>query len=396
MKFDNLLVITTYYPHQKNNLTGIFVKRQVDELKKHFNKVFVIAVNPKIPPPISSLKIVPKGTKDIYYAENYSHDNVEVYFVKALPLFYRNYFGKILFLKVKNLLEKLDVNIDIIHAHFTWPAGFVATQLKTIFNVPVVLTVHENREWLLDEIKSRSKIFGRIWNEVDKIIRVNQIDLAEFVKIGINESKLIAIPNGYPKDSFKPLNQRKCREALDLPLDQKILINIGTLEKKKGHKYLIEAMKIVCEKRNDILLYIIGHGHLMNELSKLIKKHNLQNNIILAGGNKPSEEIPIWYNASDIFVLPSLSEGNPTVMFESLGCGKPFIASNVGGIPEIIINDKLGLLVEPYDWKQLAESIKVGLDKKWDSNYIQEYGKQFTWEHIAKNIINIYEELLQN
>ena len=97
------------------------------------------------------------------------------------------------------------------------------------------------------------------------------------------------------------------------------------------------------------------------------------------------------YNVADLFVLPSLFEGNPTVMFEALGVGLPFIGTNVGGIPEIIISDEYGLLCEPANPKDLAENIMIGLNKEWNREKIMEYANQFTWENIANKTREIYE-----
>jgi len=99
-------------------------------------------------------------------------------------------------------------------------------------------------------------------------------------------------------------------------------------------------------------------------------------------------------NSCDLFVLPSLNEGNPTVMFECLGCGKPFIGTKVGGIPEIIVSDDYGLLAEPTNSERLAETILLALDKNWDTTKIKAYSAQFTWAEIGKNIVDIYKTLL--
>jgi glycosyltransferase involved in cell wall biosynthesis len=143
------------------------------------------------------------------------------------------------------------------------------------------------------------------------------------------------------------------------------------------------------------MLYIVGQGSLKNQLQSLINKYRLEDNIALAGGNKPSKEIPLWMNACDLFVLPSLSEGNPTVMFECLGCGKSFVGTNVGGIPEVITNKKLGILVEPKDVSGLANAILKALDKEWDKNYISKYAEQFTWDKIAEKIMEVYDEVAE-
>ena len=92
--------------------------------------------------------------------------------------------------------------------------------------------------------------------------------------------------------------------------------------------------------------------------------------------------------------LPSLNEGNPTVMFEALGCGKPFVGTRVGGVPEIITSDKYGLMVDPANPEDLAEKILVALDRKWDKNAISRYAQRFTWENIAKEIMDVYGRVM--
>ncbi|HIE35675.1 MAG TPA: glycosyltransferase family 4 protein [Candidatus Omnitrophica bacterium] len=206
---------------------------------------------------------------------------------------------------------------------------------------------------------------------------------------------MVFIPNGFSPDLFKPMNINIARKELGLPVDKKILVNIANLEEYKGQKYLIDAMNIILAKRDDVLLYIVGRGSLKNTLQSVIKGYGLQNNIILVGGNKPRKEIPLWMNACDVFALPSLSEGNPTVMFEALGCGKPFVGTRVGGIPEIITNEKLGILVEPKDVDGLANAILKALDKEGDREYILNYAKQFTWDKIAEKIMEVYDEVIE-
>ncbi|RNI15771.1 glycosyltransferase [Methanohalophilus sp. RSK] len=89
-------------------------------------------------------------------------------------------------------------------------------------------------------------------------------------------------------------------------------------------------------------------------------------------------------------VYECLNEGNPTVLFECLGCGKPFVRTKVGGVPEIINSDDYGLLVEPGDSQDLTDKIEIALNKEWDEEKIKHYGNNFTWENIASQIVNVY------
>jgi len=97
-------------------------------------------------------------------------------------------------------------------------------------------------------------------------------------------------------------------------------------------------------------------------------------------------------NSSDLFVLSSLAEGNPTVIFESLSCGVPAIGTKAG-ISEIVNSETYGLLVKPRDPEDLAQKILYGGNKSWDTNAIINYAKNFTWEKIARRTSDVYDSL---
>ena len=179
-------------------------------------------------------------------------------------------------------------------------------------------------------------------------------------------------------------------------MEKKILLTVGSLELCKGHSHLIQSMKEIVKRRDDVILYIIGSGPLKKEINLLIKKNELENYVFLLEGNKPSQEIALWFNACDLFVLPSLYEANPTVMFECLGCGKPFVGTKVGGIPDIIVSDEYGLLCNIGDSNDLTEKILLSLNKTWNNMKIHEYAQQFTWKNNAKKLIQIYDHNLKS
>lgn len=95
-------------------------------------------------------------------------------------------------------------------------------------------------------------------------------------------------------------------------------------------------------------------------------------------GSKLYHEIPLWMNACDIFVLPSLNEENSTVMLEYLGCGKPFVGTKVGDAPELIVSDDYGLLCDAAKQTELAENVLSDLGKDWDSGKVISYASTFT------------------
>lgn len=339
-----------------------------------------------------------------YFCLDYNLDlynkplNLEVY---TTPILYAPFDSQYRLLggkhlkSVEKVIEENNIKFDLIHSHFTWSCGYVGAKLKEKYNVPFVITAHG---FDIYQLPFRDQDWQRkiqyVLNSADYIITVSESNLDYINKLKINKPVKV-LPNGYRDDLFHPMNSIQCRRKLNLPLDTHIILNVGNLSEIKGQKYLIEAIKELVKFRTDILCIIAGEGKLRNKLQGQISKNGL-NKFIKLVGRRPHNEIPIWVNSCDLFVLPSLNEGNPTVMFECLGCGKPFIGTKVGGVPEVIKSNDHGLLVEPGNAQDLAEKIETALNKNWDGKKITNYAEQYRWKNIAEEIQQIYCRVLQN
>jgi glycosyltransferase involved in cell wall biosynthesis len=376
----NLLILTSAFPNEDNSfIADKFVKDQIGALKHYFKNIYVIC------PVLYSFKRFKKDKM----CHDYSYDNVKVFFPRCyyIPVFY---FNKILIDNrlsvVIDTIEKNKLEFDIIHSHITWPSGYIGTRLKEKYNVPVVLTVHENGEWFAKELNMNYPLINSAWKNANALIRVNEKDVP--VLKTFNENTY-SIPNGY-SINYQLFDKTKCREKLDIGMDKHLLFSISNLIERKGFNFLIDAINISVKTNPNILCVIGGSGPLRNKLQKQIDYLNINNHVILAGFIQ-EELLPVWMSACDVFVLPSLNEGNPTVMFECLGCGKPFVGTKVGGIPEIITSDDYGLLVEPGDSHELAEKIAIALNKEWNLGKIRDYGSNFTWDNIASQTVEVYD-----
>jgi glycosyltransferase involved in cell wall biosynthesis len=391
MQDKNLLLITHNY--------RTYVKDPTDIISHYFNQINVCVRHNPIADvsniiPINYLKL---STKKHRIDLTNKPKNLNVI---PTPVFYlpteKGYkkLGEKHFRVVNKIIQKHNIVFDIIHAHFTWSAGYVGTKLKEKYDRPLVITTHgygiydlpyRDEEW--------KKKIEHVLKSADCIIAVSDSILFLIKKMGV-ETPVKVIPNGFSNKIFYPQNKEECRKKINLPLDRKIILNVGDLYGKvKGHRYLIEAMVEVVKHRKDVLCIIIGSGKLKNELEAQIKKSCLKDSIKLVGG-KAHGEIPIWINACDAFVLPSLNEANPTVMFECLGCGKPFVGTKVGGVPEIITSEDYGLLCEPANPEYLSEKILIALDKDWDNEMIRKYAERFRWPNITKEMLKTYDGLL--
>ncbi|AKB34393.1 glycosyl transferase, group 1 [Methanosarcina siciliae HI350] len=294
----------------------------------------------------------------------------------------------------EKLIIKKNIKFDLIHAHFTWSSGYVGAKLKEKYGVPLIVTAHGYDIYRLpfkdDDWKSKIEY---VLNSADAIATVSRSNLECIKKLNV-KTPVIVLPNGYREDIFYPIDLYESRKSLNLPADKKVILSVGNLEEVKGHKYLIEAMSHIVKERKDVICFIIGVGELEHKLNKQIISTGLQDYVKLLGG-KPHSDIPLWMNACDIFVLPSLNEGNPTVMFECLGCGKPFVGTKVGGVPEIITSEDHGLLVEPGNTRDLSDKIEIALNKNWDEGKIVIYAEKYRWKNISSQIVNLYSEICQ-
>jgi len=300
--------------------------------------------------------------------------------------------GKKHYSAVEKIVRNKISKSDIIQAHFIWTSGYVGIKLKEKFGNPLVITAHgydvyelpfKNEIW-------KEKIIN-VLNNADHVITVSQKNRACLHKLDIR-TPITVIPNGFRHDLFHPQDMQECRKKLGLPPDKKIILSVGNLVPVKGHEFLVRAMAEITRVRDDVICVIVGDGDLKNILQQQITKSGLEKKIFLFG-SKPHKQIPLWINSCDVFVLPSLNEGMPTVVFEALGCGKPFVGTKVGGVPEIITSDEYGLLVEAADPSDLAEKILVALDLEWDKQKILNYGERFTWKNISKEILTIYQRV---
>jgi len=386
-----LLIITPDFPDKDNHYIGsIFVKNQLDSLKEYFKKIIVIA------PVFFSAGIIPNDR----YCENYSYDNITVYYPRCLffprcvsiPLIKNS--DKLFFdtrlSAVFNLINREHLEFDLIHAHFTWPSAYIAVNLKEKYHVPVVATIHEDSGWLQEEISMDNARLTSAWQKADVLIRVNQQEIPLLKKFNAN---VVFVPNGFPPQ-FEPLDKEECRSRLNIPPGKKVIFSLGDLIERKGFVFLIDAMASIREKRDDVICFIGGKGSEEKKLIGLIHEKKMDD-IIKLPGFIPDSMVPLWMNSADLFVLPSLHESFGIVQIEALACGTPVIASNNVGSREIIGSEDVGLLCEPTNAGSLADVIVTGLDKSWDTRKILGYSRQFSWDVVVKSILPIYSQILR-
>ncbi len=286
---------------------------------------------------------------------------------------------------------------DVVHVH---RRGALSYPLFHSINVPLVLTFHnmniERSKFL--PLWGKPVEYLRLVEDVlcarktKKIIGINEPLIDELTWLGISNNKIIYIPNGVDISVFSKESDRAgTREKYKIE-NEIVILFVGRFHSQKGLEYLIDAAGKLGSK---FKLLIVGDGQ--EKYKKIIlKKAEGMENIIFTGPLY-GEDLKDIYAASDMFVIPSLYEGFPTVLLEAMASGLPIIASDIPSIRPIVKSD-FGVLIAPKDSEKLAETIMKFGDKKT----LQEMGKKaieeakrYDWDVITKKMVDVYKELIE-
>jgi glycosyltransferase involved in cell wall biosynthesis len=169
-------------------------------------------------------------------------------------------------------------------------------------------------------------------------------------------------PTGVDFVKFSPGDRQAARQVCKLPEEGHVLLYVGRLTAEKGLEYLLEAFAIARSKLNPTAtLIVVGSGPLQDTLMRQVQELGLTHAVTFTG-NLPSEQLPHWYRAADITVIPSLLEWFGAVAVESLACGTPIVGTEAGGLVDIVEEFGCGLLIPPKDAQALAEAIITAFD----------------------------------
>ncbi len=286
---------------------------------------------------------------------------------------------------------------DIIHLNSTKIGGLGAFIGRLVGIEKIIFTAHG---WAFNEDRvfwQKLLIKMLSWKTIllnHKTIVLSQKEYDQVIHWPfVTKDKLELIHNGIKPINF--LDKTSARNYFNTIItDQdKVVGTISELHKNKGLKYAIKAIAEISKKIKDIKFIIIGEGEERPTLEKYIKQQGLENKIFLVG---QVSEASRYLKAFDIFLLSSVKEGFPFVLLEAGLAELPVISTKVGGIPEIIENNKTGILIESKDSKKIAKGLETLIEnEKLQKTYGQALNnkiiKDFSFGEILKKTRELYE-----
>ena len=279
---------------------------------------------------------------------------------------------------------------DLIDAHLAYPDGYAAVRVAQALDLPVTITLrgHDINDFHRFPVRWRQVLHGL--RHATRIFGVCQALLDKAIEAGVAPADTVPLTNGVNLDHFGPMPQTEARAGLELPLDRRIVLSVGHMVPRKGFHVLVDALRRMhAAGEKDVLMVFVGaggeEGDYSAEIRRLVAQAGLVDSVRFAGA-VPNHELRRYYAAADLFALASDKEGWANVLFESLACGTPVVATRVWGTAECICRPTYGRLVDDRDGTSFAAALSGALATPWDTQALVRYARANTWSDVGQRV----------
>jgi glycosyltransferase involved in cell wall biosynthesis len=268
----------------------------------------------------------------------------------------------------------------VVHGHFLYEIGVAAVRLARSLGVPSVVTVHGSDGWWLVEgtihERFRRKMLAAA-TAVDRLVVVEHGLAERLIEMGVPRERVVIVPDPVDAETFRLRPRVEARRELGLDDEAGVIVFVGGSTAGKGIEVLERALRRL---DRSVRCFSIGpRGEPREGIEQL--------------GVLPAGSVATWLASADVFCLPSVSEGMPVSVGEALACGRPIVATAVGGIPEQVEDGRNGFLVPPEDDAALAEALRAALTRSWDPGELRTSSRRFWSTTHEPRLTALYEEL---
>ncbi len=310
------------------------------------------------------------------------------------------------------------MHYDLIYSHY-WLSGIAAESLKQAWKIPVVQMFHtlgmmKNRiAQSPEEMEGEYRINGelQVLHMADRIIAPTLAEQAQlYFLYQADVAKIDIIPPGVDIDHFYPIPPDEAREAIDLPVDERMFLFVGRIEPLKGLDTLLRAIAhmretgIYCQASH--YLAVVGGDpsatgeNLTSEMARLqtLCSELGLNDMVLFLGKRDQASLPYYYSAADVLIMPSHYESFGMVALEAMACGTPVVASKVGGLEYLVVDGETGFVVPDNDPIALSEKLSLLLCnpelRERLGQQATAYARQYAWENIVTRLLSAFNAVI--
>ncbi|MBK7975183.1 MAG: glycosyltransferase [Deltaproteobacteria bacterium] len=394
-----IVVLTTCYPRFAGDFAGAHVERSVRRLLALGHRVTVVAPADDRAEPstfeggavVRRARYLPRRWRRLPYG----YGGIPVH-LRAHPLRVL----EVPFLIAGLALEALRASrgADLLHANWLFTA-LAAWPARVARRLPVLVTLRGSDLALAEAAAPLRLVAGRLLRALDGVAPVSRDLAGRAVRLGARAARTWAVADGAETEGFP--TREDARRELSLEVTGRLVLFVGNVIPVKGIDVLIDAASRLAARAElaDVRFVLVGGGADIPRYEALARARGLAD-VLRFTGFRPTDEVPSWMAACDVFCLPSRSEGLPNVILEAMGVGRAIVATRVGGVPDLVEHEGNGLLVPSEDPAALADALSRLLAEPRMRERMEARGRELlgarglTWEATARRYDELYRFLV--
>jgi glycosyltransferase involved in cell wall biosynthesis len=285
---------------------------------------------------------------------------------------------------------------NLIDAHFAYPDGHAAQRLGRWLGLPVTVTLRGTE---VPQSRNPALVpkLREVFRDADQVITVSDSLRQLAYSLGLPQARGQVVGNGVDAERFRPVSKSEARQRFALPKEAKVLITVGGLVERKGFHRVIACLPSLLEKHPDLHYLVVGgpcpEGDMTQALKDQVAELGLTERVHFLGSISP-DDLKWPLSAADIFVLSTRNEGWANVILESMACGVPVVASDVGGNAEVVSSSELGAIVPFDDQAALTAALDQALLLGWHAHTIRAYAEENSWDNRVETLVSLFKRMI--
>ena len=271
--------------------------------------------------------------------------------------------------------------VDVIDAHFAYPDGFAASRVGARLGLPCTVTMRGTEPRHSRDPRLRRRVIAGL-RSASRVFAVSGSLKRLALELGLPQERVVVVGNGVDSQRFTPMDRAAARSAFGLAAEASVLVTVGGLVERKGFHRVIACLPELRKSYPDLHYLAVGSAGPEGDFSAVLRAQvdelGLQDRVHFLGA-LPPDRVRMALAAADVSVLASSNEGWANVLLESMACGVPVVATDVGGNSEVVSNADLGAIVPLGDQAALCRALQDALQKDWDRQRIRKYAEQNDW-----------------
>jgi glycosyltransferase involved in cell wall biosynthesis len=388
------VLFSTLYPSAERPMHGIFVETRLRELLKTGRvDTRVVAPVPWFPSTAERWGDYARMARTPCQETRHGIDVVHPRYL-LLPRVGMTLAPLLMALGARHAMQQLldaGFDFDVIDAHYYYPDGVAAAVLAAHFKKPFTVTARGTDINLIPDHRWPRKLLQWAGKRASASIGVSAALVERMRALAFDPHRLHVMRNGVDLDRFSAMDSSTMRQELGIA-GGPVLLTVGNLHEHKGQRLVLDAFALFRRRHSQAQLLVVGEGPDAAQLRSQASALGLVDAVRFVG-TVPNQDLARWYSAADVLVLASSREGWPNVLLEAMACGTPVVASDVGGVREIVQLPVAGRVVADRTAAAFSSALDALLAMPADRAAVRAFARGFGWERTSQDQLSLFQSL---